>query len=494
MFLGFDIGTSCVKAVLLDESGLIRHQASACYPVSNPHPLWSEQDPRLWWEGCRTVAAALRAGGAPLSAVEAIGLSGQMHGATLLDDAGSVLRPCILWNDGRSHAECTELESALPDFRERSGNMAMPGLTAPKLLWVHNNEPEFFRRVAKVLLPKDYIHYRLSGAFATDMSDAAGTLWLDPARRCWDDALLAATRLDQSHMPKLYEGCDPVAELSAEAASALGLPRVPTVAGAGDNPGAEVGVGVVDPGQGLLSLGTSGVLSVVSDRHRACPDRTVHAFCHCLPNRWHQITVTLSAANSLAWLAQLVDREVKELLAHLEASGKTETRLLFLPYLSGERTPHNDPVAVGQFHGLDNSTDMADLTLAVLEGVAFACRDGLDTLRAAGACPTELALAGGGTRSARWRQLLADVLITPVVYRTGGEVGPAMGAARLAAIGVAAGDREAAIHRICTQPNQRQRHEPSFQRRDYYHAKLDRYRRLYRLSRPLNRTPTPGIT
>ncbi len=487
MYLGLDIGTSGVKAVLLDAAGRIRHQARAPYAVSNPQPRWSEQDPELWGQACLAVTAALRSAGAPLGAVQALGLSGQMHGATLLDRAGKVLRPCILWNDGRSQAECAELEAALPDFQARSGNMAMPGLTAPKLLWVRRHEPEVFRRTARVLLPKDYIRYRLSGIFATDMSDAAGTLWLDPGRRDWDDVLLAATYLERAHMPALYEGCEPVGEIGAAAAAALGLARVPIVAGAGDNPGGEVGAGVIDPGQGLLCVGTSGVLSVVSDRHLPCPDRTIHAFCHCLPGRWHQISVSLSAAGTLAWLARLVGRDVEELLIRLETSGRTETPVLFLPYLCGERTPHNDPAAVGHFHGLDSATDLADLTLAVMEGVAFACRDNLDVLAAVGARPLELALVGGGVRSARWRQLLADVMGIPLVYRTGGEVGPALGAARLAMVGVADGEREAAIQRICTPPPQRQRHEPRPDRDVYYRAKLERFRRLYQLTRPLRR-------
>jgi xylulokinase len=486
MYLGFDIGTSGVKAVLLDESGAVRHQAITNYHVSQRQALWSEQDPQSWWDACLATTAALKAEGAPLAAVKAIGLAGQMHGATLLDKSGVVLRPCILWNDGRSHAECLELEAAVGDFRERCGNMAMPGFTAPKLLWVRKHEPEVFARVAKVLLPKDFLQYRLTGRFASEMSDAAGTLWLDPARRDWDEILLAATGLDRSHMPELFEGCEPVGELTAEAAEALGLPQVPVVAGAGDNAGGAVGVGVIDPGQALLSLGTSGVLFVVSEQHHARPERTVHAFCHCLPRRWHQMSVSLSAANSLAWLARTVGVEVGELLRRLESSGKSETTTLFLPYLSGERTPHNDPRAVGQFHGLTNATDLNDLTTAVLEGVAYSFCDGLDALRAAGSTPTEIALIGGGARSALWRQLLADALEFPLVYRTGGDVGPALGAARLAMIGAAGGDAEANIHRVCTQPPAQERYEPRAERTAYHQAKLARYRKLYDLTKALH--------
>lgn len=486
MYLGVDVGTSGIKVVLLDDTGTVRHQASADYPVSNPKPLWSEQDPESWWIGLRTALGELARRNAPLEAIKSLGLAGQMHGATLLDAQGRVLRPCILWNDGRSHAECLELEAAVADSRQRSGNMAMPGFTAPKILWVRKHEPTVYDNIAKVLLPKDYLVYRLTGQYASEMSDAAGTLWLDPAKRDWDDTLLAATGLDRSHMPTLFEGCQPVAQLSPTAAQDLGLPPVPVVAGAGDNAGGAVGMGIIDPGQGFASLGTSGVVFVVSDVHHACPERTVHAFCHCLPGRWHQMAVTLSAANSLAWLARTVDKPVSTLLEELDSSGRIDTPVLFLPYLSGERTPHNDPRAVGQFHGLTNITDLRDLTLAVLEGVAYSFRDGLDALAAAGSKPAELDLIGGGARSPRWRQLLADTLELPLVYRRGGEVGPALGAARLAMIGVASGDQESAIRESCAPSPVEAHYQPDGQRRDYHRHKLERYRQLYALTRSLH--------
>jgi xylulokinase len=485
MYLGFDIGTSGVKAVLLDNDGVITHQSIAEYSVANPRPLWSEQDPALWWDGCCRATRALQLAGAPLSSLRAIGLSGQMHGATLLDSRREVLRPCILWNDGRSVVECAELEASVPDFRALSGNMAMPGFTAPKLLWVKKHEPEIFDRTATVLLPKDYIRYRMTGACATDMSDAGGTLWLNPSRRDWDDTLLAATGLQRRHMPALYEGPDQVAELSPGAAAALALPRVPVVAGAADNAAGAVGCGVTEPGQGFLSLGTSGVLMVVSDHHHERPERAVHAYCHCLPGRWQNLAVSLAAGNSLAWLARTVDVSVPDLLARLVSSGKTETAVLFLPYLCGERTPHNDPWAVAQFHGLSSATDLVDLTLAVLEGVAYACRDGFETLRAAGFEPSELALIGGGARSAFWRQLLADALGVPLTYRVGSELGPALGAARLAMISDADDTLEAAIRRVCVQPPVRARHTPRPQRHHNHSTQLERYRRLYQLSKSL---------
>ncbi len=486
MYLGYDIGTSAVKAVLVDESGALRHQAAIDISVDHPRPLWSEQDPRSWWQACIAATGELKAAGAPLSSVESVGLAGQMHGATLLDAAGEVLRPCILWNDGRSYAECAELEASVGGFRERSGNMAMPGFTAPKLLWVRKHEPEVFRRVAKVLLPKDYVRYRMTGEFASEMSDASGTLWLDPARRDWDEGLIAATGLDRSHMPDLYEGCEPIAALTAEAVQTLGLKRVPVVAGAGDNAGGAVGVGVIEPGQAFLSLGTSGVLFVVSDRHYARPEKTVHAFCHCLPGRWHQMTVTLSAANSLAWLAHAVGRPVRDLLQPLQTDIERKTGVLFLPYLAGERSPHNDPHAVGQFHGLDSATELADLTLAVLEGVAYSFCDGIDALREAGARPGDISLIGGGARSPLWRQLLADALELPLTYRTDSDVGPALGAARLAMIGTDSGAVEAAIARVCRPPQAQSRYEPRAGRAAYHRAKLSRYRELYKVTRHMH--------
>lgn len=486
MYLGYDIGTSAVKAVIIDAQGAPRYQASVEMAVDHPKPLWSEQDPDAWWQACIAATARLKADGAPLAAVDAVGLAGQMHGATLLDAAGEVLRPCILWNDGRSFAECAELEASVSDFRVRSGNMAMPGFTAPKLLWVRKHEPEVFRRIARVLLPKDYVRYRMTGELASEMSDASGTLWLDPARREWDDVLIAATGLDRARMPALFEGCEPVAALSAAAARALGLNRVPVVAGAGDNAGGAVGAGVIEPGQAFLSLGTSGVVFVVSDRHYAHPEKTVHAFCHCLPGRWHQMTVTLSAANSLAWLAHTVGRTVAELLQPLGNHADEETAVLFLPYLAGERSPHNDPRAVGQLHGLDNATDLADLTRAVLEGVAYSFCDGVEALREAGVHIGDIAVIGGGARSALWRQILADAIGLPLTYRVDAEVGPALGAARLAMIGVDAGEREAAIARVCRQPPASARHEPNAARAGYHRAKLARYRELYRLTRHMN--------
>jgi xylulokinase len=307
-YLALDVGTSSVKASLIDGAQRVITVASAPLAVLRPRPLWSEQDPEQWWQACLAAVGGVRAA-APQAwhALQAIGLSGQMHGATLLDASGCVLRPAILWNDGRSGDECAELYRRVPDLVSRSGNLAMAGFTAPKLLCVQRHEPEVFAAVRTVLLPKDYIRYRLTGALVSEMSDAAGTLWLDIGARRWDDTLLAATDLTQVHMPRLIEGSQVSAELSAELAWEWGLrhARVP-IAGGGDNAASEVGIGAVRAGEGFLSLGTSGVVFAVTDRFVSWPERTLHAFCHALPGRWHAMGVMLAAGDALSWVASLV--------------------------------------------------------------------------------------------------------------------------------------------------------------------------------------------
>ena len=431
MYLGIDIGTSSVKAVIVDERGAIVAQASDALAVSRPEPRFSEQDPEAWWRATVNAVRALPA--ASRAALRALGLSGQMHGATLLDANDRPLRPAILWNDGRSVSECLELERREPDSRAITGNIMMPGFTAPKLLWVSRHEPEIFGRTACVLLPKDYVRLKLTGEKVSDMSDAAGTAWLDVGKRDWSDALLAATGLTRAHMPRLVEGTDASGTVLAAAADELQLPRVVVAGGGGDNAASAVGLGVVSPGQAFLSLGTSGVLFVVTDRFRPNPDRAAHAFCHCLPDRWHQMSVMLSAASVLDWVAQLTGES--DLLRLVEAARQRELRRhspFFLPYLSGERTPHNDPHARGVFFGISPDTSAADLTGAVLEGVALAFADGLDVLVEKGGSVAEISVTGGGARLPYWGQLLAAALNRPLTYRLGSEVGAALGAARLA--------------------------------------------------------------
>jgi len=440
-----------VKAVLLAEQGLIMGSASAPLDVSRPAPGFSEQDPEVWWQATLRAVNALP--GAGRAAVRAIGLSGQMHGATLLDAQDRTLRPAILWNDGRSAEECLELERREPASRTLTGNIMMPGFTAPKLLWVARHEPDVFRRTACVLLPKDYVRLRLIGEKVSDMSDAAGTGWLDVGRREWSDAMLAATDLSRAHMPRLVEGSSPSAALTSEAAAALGVPRVVVAGGGGDNAASAVGLGVVRPGQAFLSLGTSGVLFVVTDRFRPNPDRAAHAFCHCLPDRWHQMSVMLSAASTLDWVAQVVgSSDLPRLVAQAEAHGLSRHSALFLPYLTGERTPHNDPNCRGVFFGLRPDTTAAELTGAVLEGVAFAFADGLEVLTEkgdqAGQPVNEISVTGGGARLPFWGRLIAAALHRPLTYRSGGEVGAALGAARLARLAAGEGSEEV----VCPAP------------------------------------------
>ncbi|MGQ9370319.1 xylulokinase [Azospirillum sp. ST 5-10] len=435
MYLGIDLGTSGVKAVLVDGEQRVVAQATGPLTVSRPHPLWSEQDPEDWWRATGAAMAALRRDhAADLAAVRGVGLSGQMHGATLLDRGGRVLRPAILWNDGRSEAECAELERRVPSLRAITGNRAMPGFTAPKLLWVAAHEPAVFAATATVLLPKDWLRLRMTGERASDLSDSAGTLWLDVARRAWSAEVLAATGLTEDHMPRLFEGSEPTGGLRPEVAAAWGVPAgTPVAAGAGDNAAGAVGVGVVGDGQAFLSLGTSGVLFVSTGRFAPNPERAVHAFCHALPGRWHQMSVLLNAASCLSFAAKLTGAaDEATLLAEAERAGPDIGRLTFLPYLSGERTPHNDPHATGVLFGMTPTTDRGALARAVLEGVAFAFADGLAVLEEAGTDVGTMQFIGGGARSPLWGRILASVLGRPLVYPVGGEVGPAFGAARLA--------------------------------------------------------------
>jgi xylulokinase len=431
VYLGIDIGTSGVKAVLVDERGTIVAQASDSLEVSRPVPGFSEQDPQAWWRA--TVNAVHGLPAVPRSGVQAVGLSGQMHGATLLDAEDRPLRPAILWNDGRSALECIDLEHREPQSRAITGNIMMPGFTAPKLLWVSRHEPAIFRNTASVLLPKDYIRLKLIGEKISDMSDASGTGWLNVGKRDWSDSMLTATGLTRAHMPRLVEGSALSGRIRSAAAEELQLPRAVVAGGGGDNAASAVGLGVVQPGQAFLSLGTSGVLFVVTDRFRPNPDRAAHAFCHCLPNRWHQMSVMLSAASALDWVARLTgESDLPRLVAMAKARGLSARSPFFLPYLSGERTPHNDPNARGVFFGMNADTTGADLTAAVLEGVALAFADGLDVLVEKGGALGEISVTGGGARLPYWGEVLAAALNRPLTYRLGGEVGAALGAARLA--------------------------------------------------------------
>ena len=492
MYLGIDLGTSGVKAVLLDGGGRVAARTDAPLSVSTPRPRWSEQDPRDWWAAaCRAVDGLAAGHGGALSAVRAIGLSGQMHGATLLDARGGVLRPAILWNDGRADAECAALEARAPDARRITGNLAMPGFTAPKLLWVAEHEPEVFARVAKVLLPKDYLRYRLSGEYVAETSDASGTLWLDVARRRWSEEMLAATGLGPEHVPRLVEGSEPSAALSPALARRWGMSAggVIIAGGAGDNAAGAAGIGTVAPGRAFLSLGTSGVLFIADRAFAPDPERAVHAFCHCLPGTWHRMSVILSAAASLAWAAEVTGAggEAALLAEAAEAERRLRRAPLFLPYLTGERTPHNDPHAKGVFFGLGQGTTRGDLGWAVLEGVAFAFADGCDALLEAAGAGVEagrevdrIPVIGGGARSPLWGRILAAVLRRPLTYHAGGEVGPALGAARLARL-AETGERP---EEVCTPPPVDRVVEPDRELAERLAGRLERWRALYRVLQP----------
>ncbi|MBB99501.1 MAG: xylulokinase [Rhodobacteraceae bacterium] len=443
MYIGIDIGTSAVKTVLTDDRGAVVAHESEALSLSRPKPGWSEQDPRAWWDAvCRTLDRLSAAAPAEMTRVTGIGLSGQMHGATLLDARDKVLRPAILWNDARSGRECAALD-ARADFRGIAGNLVMPGFTAPKLEWVRRHEPEIFSQVARVLLPKDYVRLLLTGDAVSDMSDASGTLWLDVGKRTWSDELLAAGGLTLSQMPALVEGSDPSGTVLGDLCKRWGFAAPPVVAGgAGDNAASACALGVMREGEAFLSLGTSGVLFAATDGFRPFVDGAVHAFCHACPQTWHQMGVMLAATDSLEWLGTITGAPAATLVG--EAGALRDTRpgpspVLFLPYLSGERTPHNDPAARGAFIGLERGVGRGDLALAVLEGVAFALCDCRDALADAGTRVDRLTAVGGGARSDLWLSILADVLACEIARPVHGDFGAAVGAARLGRAAVAGG-------------------------------------------------------
>lgn len=474
MFLGVDIGTSSVKALIVDERDMVVAQASAPLSVSRPHPSFSEQDPEDWWQA--TIAAILALPSDKRQAVNAVGLTGQMHGATLLDKFDKPLRPAILWNDGRSSAECLQLERAEPRARKITGNIVMPGFTAPKLLWVRNHEPEIFQQTKTVLLPKDYVRLRMTGEKISDMSDSAGTSWLDVAKRDWSDEMLAATGLSRSNMPSLVEGNAPAGTLTRDTAQLLGVPPVMVAGGGGDNAASAVGMGVVTPGQAFLSLGTSGVLFVTTDRFRPNPDKAAHAFCHCLPNRWHQMAVLLSAASALDWVVSVTGSSHQKLVEAAQARGLRRDTPIFLPYLSGERTPHNDSNSRGVFFGITAETSSPDLAMAVLEGVTLAFADGMDVLLESGGVINEISMTGGGARFPYWGKLLASALNRKVTYRRGSEVGGAFGAARLARLALTGESAE----QVCVAPPVVNVVEPDSQLSELLSTRRPIFTQLYR--------------
>jgi xylulokinase len=434
LYIGLDLGTSGLKGVVIDDTQTLVAEANAPLGVSRPLHGWSEQNPEDWIKAAESVLEAL-ARQVDLSRARAIGLSGQMHGAILLDTAHQVLRPCILWNDTRAAAEAAELDDD-PRFRALSGNIVFPGFTAPKLLWVARHEPHNFDRVATVLLPKDYLRLWLTGEIVTEMSDASGTSWLETGRRAWSGELLAATGLTAQQVPRLVEGSEISGHLRAELAHRFGLPPgTPVAGGGGDNAATGVGMGVVRSGQAFVSLGTSGVLFAATDAYVCDPATAVHSFCHALPARWHQMGVILAATDALNWYARLLGTDAQTLTAGL-GTLQPPGRTLFLPHLGGERTPINDAAVRGAFIGLDHATDREAATRAVLEGVVFALRDCLDALGATGTRIERLIASGGGAQSDYWLRALATSLNLPVDRPVEGEFGGAFGAARLGLMAV----------------------------------------------------------
>ncbi|MCM2341428.1 xylulokinase [Rhodoferax sp.] len=479
MYLGIDLGTSGLKLLLLDAAHHVHASVDAPLSLQRPHPTWSEQQPRDWWLALESAVAQLRAA-APHAwqQIRAIGLSGQMHGAVVLDHQSNVLRPAILWNDGRAEAQCTELERLVPNSRQITGNLAMPGFTAPKLLWLREHEPAVFEQISKVLLPKDWLRLQLTGESVSEMSDASGTLWLDVGQRCWSETMLTACGLDLSHMPRLVEGSQPSGTLLPTLARQWGLPQHVMVAGGGgDNAASAVGIGAVNPGQGFVSLGTSGVVFLVSDRYQPAPELAVHAFAHALPGRWHQMSVMLSAASAFGWVTRLTgtadEAQLSQQVADLSQSRRAAAPI-FLPYLSGERTPHNNPKASGVFIGLRSDHTAADLGYAVMEGVSFGLMDGLRAMGQSGPSAQPLALVGGGARSDAWAQLLASGLGCPLQRCEGAHTAAALGAARLAWLADGG-----SVDQVCQSLPTERAFEPDTASAQLLSGRYPRYRALY---------------
>jgi len=474
-YLGIDLGTSGLRALLVDDAGRPIGASEHHYAVSNPHPGWSEQNPADWIAALDAAIEELREKCQEFQTLAGIGVAGHMHGATLLDETGDVLRPCILWNDTRSHVEAAELD-AVDGVRDLSGNIVFPGFTAPKLTWVKNHEPEIFAKIAKVLLPAAYLNYYLTGAYVADMSDSAGTSWLDVAERNWSAPLLDAGQMSMGQMPSLVEGSQKAGSLRSDLRRAWGLKGDVVVAGgAGDNAAAACGIGALNQGQAFVSLGTSGVLLAARDGYHPAPATAVHTFCHAVPDRWYQMGVMLSATDNLNWLARISGTNPADLTKSLGDTPRAPGRVRFLPYLSGERTPHNDADIRGAFTGLGTETDRDDLTRAVLEGVTFGLRESYDALAATGAQMDQLFAIGGGAASRYWLDLIATVFDTPLCLPAGSEFGAALGAARLG-LAAASGDD---VEDIMTPPEIEEVVEPDPALRDAFEAAYMQYKQAY---------------
>ncbi len=482
-FLGIDVSTTATKALLIDSTGQVVSVHSTTYGFETPRPLWSEQHPDLWWDAAqRSIRAVLEKSGIDPITIGGVGLTGQMHGLVLLGQAGNVLRPAILWNDQRTQAQCDEIHHRIgrQKFIQITGNVALTGFTAPKILWVRENEPEIYAKAAHILLPKDYVRYKLTGEFAMDVADGAGTVLMDLKSRDWSDEVLSALEIPRSWLPPLYEGPAITGRLIVAAAQETGLkPGTPIMAGGGDQAAQAIGVGAVEPGIVGLTVGTSGVVFATTPSALIEPEGCLHAFCHAVPDRWHFMGVMLSAAGSLQWYRDTLAPGVSfnDFLKEAEDIPTGCEGLQFLPYLSGERTPYPDPLARGAFIGLTVRHKRAHMTRAVLEGVAFGLKDGFMLIKNAGLGEIhQVRASGGGTKSALWRQILASVLEAELVTVNTTE-GAAYGAALLAGVGagrwpdVPSACRETVKITGSSQPNEKQA--------DIYHQSYALYGELY---------------
>ncbi|WP_240759629.1 xylulokinase [Lichenicoccus roseus] len=479
VFLGIDLGTSAVKALLADMDQAVVATASVPLATSRPRPDWSEQSPQDWWAAVGEVVARLRrAAPDAMAQVQGVGLSGQMHGLVLLDAEGAVLRPAILWNDSRAADEAAQLASDHPDLADLAGVAHSTSFWPAKLLWLAHHQPEILGRTRHMMLPKDYLRWRMTGRYQTDGCDAGGTALLDVSRRDWSAPIIEVCNVDRAVLPEIVEGSQAASLLAPEIAAAWGIStaRVVVAGGGGDSATGAIGIGAIADGDAYISLGTSAQLFVTTDRYRPAVEAGVQSFAHALPDRWFQAGAVLNGASALAWATRLFgEADPAALLAEAEARPAGPGRLLFLPYLTGERCPHNDPYARGVLFGLTPASSRAEIVQAVLEGVACSLADALACLARAGTVIEEAAIVGGGARSLFWTRIIADVVGLPIVRYAGSETGPAFGAARLARLAVTGEPTE----QVCGKPPVLDRTLPDPARHAAYGVALSRFRSLY---------------
>jgi xylulokinase len=489
LLLGIDLSTTGAKALLIDQDGRVVSSATTPLSLSTPHPLWSEQEPREWWTATRnSIAEALATANVTGDDVAAIGLTGQMHGLVLLDADREVLRPAILWNDQRCGAECDEIRArvGLKELVQITGNDALTGFTAPKILWVEAHEREVYGRIRHILLPKDYIRFRLTGTLAMDKADGSGTMLFDLRKRTWSSRILDALNISPDWLPETFEGHEITGEVTPEVAALTGLRSgTPVVAGGGDQSAQAIGTGVVRPGTMALTLGTSGVVFAATESPLIEPEGRLHAFCHAAAGRWHLMGVMLSAAGSLQWYRDKLacDRSFADLVDEAAGVPAGSEGLIFLPYLSGERTPHPDPLARGAWIGLTTRHGQAHLTRSILEGVAFGIKDMFCLMRDSGlGVVQEVRVSGGGAKSMLWRQILADTLDAELVAVSTTE-GAAFGAALLAGVGAGVwSDVDAACAQTVTISD---RVTPNKETGKVYDSLYEQYKRLYPILKPV---------